>query len=58
MAYHLTFNQNANSITYAPESDQSRIFVTSHSEFSSLGARAVVATRLFQIGLGEPREPM
>lgn len=32
---------NANSITYAPESDQSRIFVTSHSEFSSLGARDI-----------------
>lgn len=32
---------SAKSITYAPGSDQSRIFVASHSEFSSLHARDI-----------------
>lgn len=32
---------NAKSLTYVPRSDQSRIFVSSHSDFSSLNARDV-----------------
>jgi hypothetical protein len=32
---------NARSMTYVPESDQSRIFVTSHTEFSGLHARDI-----------------